>query len=218
LNDLDRENFVKKDEFDPQKYQEKTFKHTKDVLENIKKNVSNYLFEEELKKNEKLQILGEEINKLKSQLVYQLDKMQMSEKHQMEKITFCLLNSGNGNMEDLAFNLFRSNKNSNKNTQRGSILNSRQNSNKNTQRGSILNSRQNSILKGKNSYLNSRKGSIQNDTIRSNGTKVGVPNKGAILDMIEGDAIPEVNEGEDEVNKNQSKIASQRKSLKNKFV
>ena len=53
LNDLDKDKFVKKDEFDHKKYQEKTLKHTKDVLENIKKNVSNYIFEEELKKMSK---------------------------------------------------------------------------------------------------------------------------------------------------------------------
>ena len=45
----------------------------------------------------------------------------MTQKHQMEKITFCLLNSGNGNMENLAFHLFKSNKNSGQNTVRGSI-------------------------------------------------------------------------------------------------
>ena len=97
LNDYDKEKEreKKKEEvFDPQKYQQKTFQNTKDVLDNIKKNVSNYLFEEELKKNEQLQIMGEEINELKSKLVNQLEKMQMNQKHQMEKIAFCLLNSG----------------------------------------------------------------------------------------------------------------------------
>ena len=48
----------------------------------------------------------EEINELKSKLVNQLEKMQMNQKQQMENLTFCLLNSGDGGMEDLALNLF----------------------------------------------------------------------------------------------------------------
>ena len=48
----------------------------------------------------------EEINEIKSKLVNQLEKMQMNQKQQMEKLTFCLLNSGDGGMEDLALNLF----------------------------------------------------------------------------------------------------------------
>ena len=192
LNDLDRDNFKKKDEFDPKKYQEKTINHTKDVLENIKKNVSNYLFEEELKKNEQLQIMGEQINELKSQLVNQLEKMQMNQKQQMEKITFCLLNSGDGNIEDLALHLFRSGKNS------GEI----------TRKGSTLNSRKNSISNKKTSAFNSRKGSIRNDT----SIKGEIPNKTAILQAVGQDIIPE--ESEEEGKKKQSKIISQRKSLK----
>ena len=206
LNDLDRENFAKKDEFDPQKYQEKTFKHTKDVLENIKKNVSNYLFEEELRKNEKLQILGEEINNLKSQLVHQFDKMQMSSRHQMDKLTFCLLNSGTGNMEEVAYNLFRSDKNSKQPTLRGSMMNSRKDSRQPSQRGSIMNSRKNSILNKKSSIQNSRKGSKT-----STGTKMEIPNKGAILEMIKEAPNAEINEGEDG-EKNQSNLNTGRSS------
>ena len=196
LNDLDKENFKKKDEFDPQKYQDKTMKYTKDVLENIKKNVSNYLFEEELKKNEQLQIMGEEINELKSKLVNQLEKMQMNQKQQMEKLTFCLLNSGDGGMEDLALNLFRNG--------------SGKNSGLNTVRGSALNSRKNSLTNRKTSALNSRKGSIRNDT----SIKGEIPNRTAILQAVGQDTIPEENEGEEEGKKKESKNISQRKSLK----
>ena len=183
LNELDKEK-KKKDEFDPQKYQDKTFQHTKDVLENIKKNVSNYLFEEELKKNEQLQIMGEEINELKSKLINQLEKMQMSQKQHMEKITFCLLNSGNGEMEDLALHLFRSGKASGVNTAKGSNVNSRENS----------------LINKKTSAFNSRKGSIHNETIKSSGTKE-IPNSGTILKAVGRSLIPEVNEGEDEEKK-----------------
>ena len=163
-------------------------------MENIKKNVSNYIFEEELKKNEQLQIMGEEINELKSKLVNQLEKMQMSQKHQMEKITFCLLNSGNGNMENIALHLFHSNKNSGMNTARGSEINSRRNS----------------ILK-KNSALISKRNSTHNDSIKSIGSKE-IPNKMAILQAVGEEPIPEVNEGEEEGKKNESKIKSMKSS------
>ena len=141
-----------------------------------------------MKKNEQIQIIGEEINDIKSKLVNQLEKMQMTQKHQMEKLTFCLLNSGNGNMENLAFHLFKSSKNSAQNTARGSI---------------------NGSTKKKTSALYSRRGSTHHDSIRSNNE---VPNSGAILELVGEEAIPEVNEGEDESKKKVNQ--SQRKSLK----
>ena len=193
LNDYDKDKFIKKEEFNPQKYQEDTFKHTKDVLENIKKNVSNYMFEEELKKNEQLQIMGEEINELKSRLVNQLEKMQMSQKHQMEKIAFCLLNSGKGNMENLALHLFRSGKTSGLNTAKTSAFNSRKNS----------------LTQKKSSTIVSRKDSLHNDTIRE------VPNRSNILKAVGQDIIPEV-EGEDEGKARQTITNKSRRSKSSK--
>ena len=90
----------------------------------------------------------------------------MNQKQQMEKITFCLLNSGDGNMEDLALHLFRSGK-------------------------------------------NSARGSINNETFKGE-----IPNKTAILQAVGQDTIPEVNEGGNESMKKDSKIVSQRRSLK----
>ena len=119
LNNYDFNNILKKkEEFDPIKYQKQKLEHNQEVLDNIKKNVSNYLFEEELKKNEQLQILGETINELKSKLINKLDKMQMVQNHQIEKVMFCLLNSDFA--EDLPTHLF----NSGKDTRRSTRLNS----------------------------------------------------------------------------------------------
>jgi hypothetical protein len=198
LNDYDKEKErekKKEEAFDPQKYQQKTFQNTKDVLDNIKKNVSNYLFEEELKKNEQLQIMGEEINELKSKLVNQLEKMQMNQKHQMEKIAFCLLNSGNGKMEDLAIHMFNSPPPmSSKNTGKNSLANTRRGS---TQKISKMNSRKGSIFNSRKGSIHfSRQGSLNNETVKSNGTKVEVPNSAAILQAVGQDAIPEENENE----------------------
>ena len=110
LNNYDLNNIKKKEDFDPIKYQKKKFENNKEVLENIKKNVGDYLFEEELKKNDQLQILGGTINELRSKLLSKLDKMQMVQKHQMEKVMFCLMNSDY--TDDLPSKLFESGNNS----------------------------------------------------------------------------------------------------------
>ena len=96
LNTYDINNMKKKEKFDPIKYQKDKLEYNKDVLEKIRKNVADYLFEEELKKNEQIQIMGEHINELKSKLISKLDRMQMNQQHQIEKIMFCLINSGEG--------------------------------------------------------------------------------------------------------------------------
>ena len=119
LNTYDINNLKKKEEFDPIKYQKSKMEYNKDVLDNIKKNVGDYLFEEELKKNEQLQIMGENINELKSKLVSKLDKMEMVQQHQMEKIMFCLLNSGY--CEDLPSHMFNSPSGSPTTSRKGSI-------------------------------------------------------------------------------------------------
>ena len=129
--------------------------------------------------------MGEEINELKSKLVNQLEKMQMNQKHQMEKIAFCLLNSGNGKIEDLAIHVLNSPPTeSKKDTRKNSLINTRRGS---SQVNSKMNSRKGSIY-------NSRKGSLFNETVKSNGTKAEVPNSLAILQAVGQDVIPEENE------------------------
>ena len=106
----------------------------------------------------------------------------------MEKIAFCLLNSGNGKIEDLAIHVFNSPPpESKKNTAKNSMTNTRRGS---SQKISKMNSRKGSIY-------NSRKGSIYNETIKSNGTKIEIPNSGAILQAVGQEVIPEENEDEE---------------------
>ena len=119
LNTYDINNMKKKETFDPIKYQKNKMEYNIDVLDNIKKNVSDYMFEEELKKNEQLQIMGENINELKSKLISKLDKMEMAQQHQMEKVMFCLINSGE--CDNLPSHFFNSKENSPINSRRGSI-------------------------------------------------------------------------------------------------
>ena len=96
----------KRKEFNPIEFQQKTEMNARAVLNNIKKNLGTYLVEEELKKNEQFQSLNEGINELKSDLNTKLDKIQQNQNQQMQKIYYCLLNSGDKNVESAAFKLF----------------------------------------------------------------------------------------------------------------
>ena len=161
LNKYDKDKQKEKEDavFDAKKFQEKTAQDARDVLDNIKKNVSNYLVEEELKKNERLQDMGEAINELKSQLVNQLEKIQMAQKHQMEKIAFCLLNSGDDKIEDLALRLF-SNENTNYRQNSGNLF--ADSNTANVKRGSIFTkSKKNIFNSGMSSSKNSRGASMR---------------------------------------------------------
>ena len=119
LNTYDINNMKKKEKFDPIKYQKNKLEYNKDVLEKIRKNVADYLFEEELKKNEQIQIMGEHINELKSKLISKLDRMEMNQQHQIEKIMFCLINSGEA--DNIPTNFLNSRINSPHGTRRQSI-------------------------------------------------------------------------------------------------
>ena len=79
--------------------------NAREILNNIKKNLGTYLVEEELKKNEQYQILNEGISELKADLNTKLDRIQQSQKQQMQRIYYCLLNSGDKNVESAAFKL-----------------------------------------------------------------------------------------------------------------
>ena len=142
-----------------------------------------YLFEEELKKNEQLQIIGEEINELRSKLINHVEKMQMAEKNNLEKVTFCLLNSANGEMEDLAFLLFRS-KNSEGIIPKESSLNSRKNSILN-KKNSLFNPRRGSIRRG-----SIKRGSIRDESKNNSSTKV-IPSRSHFSKGVSNNAISE---------------------------
>ena len=101
-NDLNLNKYDEKSEFDPKEFQEKTTKNARKVLKQIKLNVGNYLLEDQLKKNEELQTMTEQIVELKNDLNNKLDKLAQKQKTQMETLAFCLQNSGNPKLEELA--------------------------------------------------------------------------------------------------------------------
>ena len=102
---LNRYDIYKRKQFDPLAFQQKTAMNAREILNNIKKNLGTYLVEEELKKNEQYQILNEGISELKEDLNTKLDRIQQSQKQQMQRIYYCLLNSGDKNVESAAFKL-----------------------------------------------------------------------------------------------------------------
>ena len=102
---LNRYDIYKRQQFDHLAFQQKTAMNAREILNNIKKNLGTYLVEEELKKNEQYQSLNEGINELKADLNNKLDRIQQSQKKQMQKIYYCLLNSGDKNVENAAFKL-----------------------------------------------------------------------------------------------------------------
>ena len=102
LNRYDRYN---RKEFDPIEFQQKTAMNARSVLNNIKNNLGTYLVEDELRKNEQFQQLNEDINELKTDLNSKLDNIQKNQNQQLQKIYYCLLNSGDKNVENVAFRL-----------------------------------------------------------------------------------------------------------------
>ena len=91
-----------KEEFDPREFQMKTLKNAGKVLKNIKKTIGEYMLEEQLKKNEELQSMTEDIIEIKNELATRLKKIQHKQKLQMEGLAYILQNSGDTKIESLA--------------------------------------------------------------------------------------------------------------------
>ena len=79
--------------------------NARSVLNNIKNNLGTYLVKDELRKNEQFQQLNEDINELKTDLNSKLDNIQKNQNQQLQKIYYCLLNSGDKNVENVALRL-----------------------------------------------------------------------------------------------------------------
>ena len=92
----------KKDNFDPKEFQMKTLKNAGKILKNIKKSVGEYMLEEQLKKNEELQSMTEDIIEIKTELQTRLKKIQHKQKLQMEGLAFILQNSGDPKIEAIS--------------------------------------------------------------------------------------------------------------------
>jgi len=104
--DINRYNNYRREQFDALAFQKKTEQNARNILNNIKKNIGNYLIEEEFKKNEQIQSLNEGINELKSDLDNKFEKIQKMQKQQMQNLAYCLINSGDDKLEKMPMRMF----------------------------------------------------------------------------------------------------------------
>ena len=104
--DINKYNNYRKEQFDALAFQKKTEQNARNILNDIKKNIGNYLVEEEFKKNEQIQSLNEGINELKSDLNNKLEKMKNFQKQQIQNLASCLINSSD---EGIPLKMFNNN-------------------------------------------------------------------------------------------------------------
>ena len=98
-----------KEEMEINEFKNKTKSFSRNYLNNIKNDIGLLMVEEQLRKNEELQNMTEDIIGLKGDLLNQLERMQMAQNLQMKKIAYCLQNSGDEGIEHLANRLFGDN-------------------------------------------------------------------------------------------------------------
>ena len=150
----------KKKELEIENFKKKTKDFARNYLNDVKNHLGIFLVDDQLVKNEKLHDLAEDIIDLKGDLLNKLEKMDMNQNKQMQKIAFCLQNSGDEKIEYLANRVFGeylpkniestgpNSFNSTRNKQRGSVF---------MPRGSLF-----------NTIVNSRKQSVSSITDDNN--------------------------------------------------
>ena len=87
-------------------FKKKTQSLARNYLNRVKNDIGMHMVEEQLKKNETLQDMVEGIMELKGDLLNQIEKMQLAQDLQIKKIAYCLQNSGDANIENLANRIF----------------------------------------------------------------------------------------------------------------
>ena len=104
--DINKYNNYRKEQFDALAFQKKTEQNARNILNDIKKNIGNYLVEEEFKKNEQIHSLNEGINELKYDLNNKFEKIQKMQKQQMQNLASCLINSGDDKLGRMPMRMF----------------------------------------------------------------------------------------------------------------
>ena len=87
-------------------FKERTDKISRKYLNNIKTDLGLALVEKQLQKNELLNDITEDILDLKGDLMNKLNRLEMKQKAEIKKIAYCLQNSGDEKVENLATRLF----------------------------------------------------------------------------------------------------------------
>ena len=89
-------------DFDPHAFQAKALKNASKVLKNVKRNVGEYILEEQLKKNEEMQNVLEQITDIKNEVNKRLMRLQKEQEIQLEGLCYVLQNSGIPSIEGMA--------------------------------------------------------------------------------------------------------------------
>ena len=89
-------------DFDPHAFQAKALKNATKVLKSIKRNVGEYILEEQLKKNEEMQSVLEQITDIKNEVNKRLMRLQKEQEIQLEGLCYVLQNSGIPSVEGMA--------------------------------------------------------------------------------------------------------------------
>ena len=87
-------------------FKERTDKISRKYLNNIKTDLGLALVEKQLQKNELLNDITEDILDLKGDLMNKLNRLEMKQKAEIKTIAYCLQNSGDEKVENLATRLF----------------------------------------------------------------------------------------------------------------
>ena len=85
---------------------ERTDKISRKYLDNIKTDIGLFLMEHQLKKNDAINNITVDILDLQGELMNKLNSLEMKQKAEMKTIAYCLQNSGDDNVENLATRLF----------------------------------------------------------------------------------------------------------------
>ena len=110
IKNIKKDFFAKNtEEMEINEFKNKTKSFARNYLNSVKNDIGMLMVEEQLRKNEELQNMTEDIIGLKGDLLNQLERMQMVQNLQMKKIAYCLQNSGDEGIENLANRIFGDN-------------------------------------------------------------------------------------------------------------
>jgi len=164
LKNMKMDFFAKnKEEMEINEFKNKTKSFARSYLNNVKNDIGMLMVEEQLRKNKELQDMTEDIIGLKGDLLNELERMQMAQNLQMKKIAYCLQNSGDEGIENLANRIFgdnilKSNDNGTGNSEYNSFNNTRISGSVFNPRESLFNTNMKTIKPSTNS---TRKQSVQ---------------------------------------------------------
>jgi hypothetical protein len=175
IRNIKQDFFAKnKEEMEINEFKNKTKSFARNYLNNVKNEVGLLMVEEQLRKNEELQNMTEDIIGLKGDLLNQLEKMQFDQNLQMKKIAYCLQNSGDKGIENLANRIFgdntlKTNDNGAENSEYNSFNNTKISDSAFMPRESLFKTNMKTIKHSNNS---TSRNSIKRDSIKRDSIKI----------------------------------------------